>query len=181
VAITVYRLVAGQARGFTEPVYWLEAYGRSGGSELPNAIWQKRPIGQLIKVAKAASLRAAFPEEESSPTDEEMHGGIIDEDAAPPPEQKPARAEITEVPSLDDLPTVPTKLEKTDDQTWTTWGQRFIACVRSASDLDVVVQWETLNKAVLDAMLTDAPRLHSGLLHSVNKHKLTLMADEGNQ
>lgn len=78
-AVTVYRMIEGQRCGFTEPVYWMEAYSRSGGqnSELPTDIWIKRPRGQIHKVAKAASLRAAFPED-SGYTAEEMEGKEIE-------------------------------------------------------------------------------------------------------
>jgi phage recombination protein Bet len=83
--VTVYRMIAGARQPFTERIYWLEAYGRMGGALLPNAMWSKRPYGQVQKVAKAASLRAAFPEESAGPTDEEMAGGSIDEAQAPDP------------------------------------------------------------------------------------------------
>jgi len=80
--VTVYRLVGGQRCAFTEPVFWLEAYARLGGaySELPTDMWLKRPRGQLMKCAKAASLRAAFPEE-ATYTAEEMEGRVIEADA----------------------------------------------------------------------------------------------------
>lgn len=87
-SVTVYRVIDGQPRAFSEEVYWLEAYGHSFGGELPNAQWIKRPRGQLAKVAKAHSLRAAFPEEDGgSPTAEEMAGQEI-EGRAEPPEPK---------------------------------------------------------------------------------------------
>lgn len=76
--VTVHRMVGGAPRAFAEQVYWLEAYSRVGfGSELPTSMWIKRPRGQLHKVAKAASLRAAFPEE-GEYTAEEMEGKEID-------------------------------------------------------------------------------------------------------
>ena len=77
--VTVYRIVAGQPRAFSEPVYWLESYSTTGGrdSYLPTDMWVKRPRGQLHKVAKAAALRAAFPEE-GELTAEEMEGKVID-------------------------------------------------------------------------------------------------------
>lgn len=79
-SVTVYRMIDGQRCPFTEPVYWLEAYSRAGGagSELPTDMWVKRPHGQLHKVAKAAALRAAFPEE-GEYTAEEMEGKEIDQ------------------------------------------------------------------------------------------------------
>ena len=52
---------------------------RAGGarSEVPTDMWVKRPHGQLLKCAKAASLRAAFPEE-ADYTAEEMEGKVIE-------------------------------------------------------------------------------------------------------
>lgn len=77
-SVTVYRMVAGQRCAFTEPVYWMESYARIGKTELPNDQWAKRPLGMITKVAKAFSLRAAFPEE-TSYTAEEMEGRVIEE------------------------------------------------------------------------------------------------------
>lgn len=77
--VTVYRLIGGRRCAFIEPVYWLETYSRQGGrwSELPTDMWVRRPRGQLHKCAKAASLRAAFPEE-CGYAAEEMEGKVID-------------------------------------------------------------------------------------------------------
>lgn len=77
-AVTVYRLIGNQRYAFVEPVYWTEAYARVGRSEMPNDMWAKRVRGQLHKNAKAASLRAAFPEEISDYTSDEMEGQEID-------------------------------------------------------------------------------------------------------
>jgi phage recombination protein Bet len=90
--VTVYRLVGGERCAFTEPVFWLEAYARFGGaySELPTDMWLKRPRGQLMKCAKAASLRAAFPEE-ATYTAEEMEGRVIEADAGLPVSEQPAK------------------------------------------------------------------------------------------
>lgn len=78
--ITVYRLVGGIRAAFPGPrTYWLETYGHSGGGELPNAMWRKRPFGQLEKCAEAAALRRAFPEEIGShATAEEMEGQTVE-------------------------------------------------------------------------------------------------------
>lgn len=61
--VTVYRLVKGEKCSFAGPiVYWLEDVSTMKGN-VPNSMWQKRPRGQLEKVAEAAALRLAFPEE----------------------------------------------------------------------------------------------------------------------
>jgi phage recombination protein Bet len=186
-AVTVYRLKQGERYPFTERVLWLEAYGRSGGSQLPNATWVKRPVMQLTKVAKAAALRAAFPEEDSSPTDEEMRGGMIDDDMPDQETAPPQRPTITTVPkaaapkdAIDEVTTVePYMLAKADDENWPDWGGKFIAEVRTSQDEKTLDEWQRLNKATLAAMETQMPKMHSGLLHSINKHKLTLISDQG--
>jgi len=84
VAVTVYRVVNGQRCAFTEEVYWLEAYSTAGGrySQVPSAMWLKRPKGQLAKCGKAASLRAAFPED-CGYAAEEMEDKALDIDHEP--------------------------------------------------------------------------------------------------
>jgi phage recombination protein Bet len=96
--VTVYRIVQGQRCPFTEPVFWLEAYARLGGaySELPTDMWVKRPRGQLLKCAKAASLRAAFPEE-AGYTAEEMEGKVIEADTSIPVQRGPEVVAATPV------------------------------------------------------------------------------------
>jgi phage recombination protein Bet len=61
----VYRLVGGQRVAFIGPkVFWIETYATAKkDSKAPNAMWAKRPRGQLEKCAEAAALRRAFPEE----------------------------------------------------------------------------------------------------------------------
>ena len=108
--VTVYRLVGGARCPFTETVFWEESYARMGGGEVPTAMWVKRPRGQLLKCAKAASLRAAFPEE-AGYTAEEMAGKPIDGDlvvmneSVPPsrPASQPAPSSANPgVPDLDE-------------------------------------------------------------------------------
>lgn len=80
--VTVYRMVGGQRVPFAGPrVYWLETYAQKKNDDpTPNAMWFKRPRGQLVKCAEAAALRAAFPEELGHEfAAEEMDGQIINE------------------------------------------------------------------------------------------------------
>jgi len=78
--VTVYRIVDGKKSSFTEPVFWEESYATIGNSIVPNFIWQKRARSQLMKCAKAASLRAAFPEECGDYAAEEMSGKVLNQD-----------------------------------------------------------------------------------------------------
>lgn len=79
---TVLRWRHGEARPFSSGrVYFLETYATAGkDSDAPNAMWRKRPRGQLEKCAEALALRRAFPEVGSAPTSDEMVGRTFEVD-----------------------------------------------------------------------------------------------------
>ncbi len=72
--VTVYRMMHGIRVAYSAKVYWLETYSTAGrNTDAPNAMWRKRPFGQLEKCAEALALRKGFPEAVGSmPTAEEM-------------------------------------------------------------------------------------------------------------
>ncbi len=87
--VTVYRVVEGQRVPFTGVARWKESYATaSKDSAAPNAMWRKRPYGQLEKCAEALALRKAFPEAIGAHnTAEEMEGRVLGgdfEEVAPP-------------------------------------------------------------------------------------------------
>jgi phage recombination protein Bet len=79
--VTVKRqLTGGHIADFTAREFWLENYAVKGGKEksiAPNAMWTKRPRGQIAKCAAAQALRSAFPEIAAQYTAEEMEGKEI--------------------------------------------------------------------------------------------------------
>jgi phage recombination protein Bet len=92
--VTIKRLLpSGQVAEFTAREYWMENYAVKGGQEkslAPNAMWTKRPRGQIAKCAQAQALRMAFPEIASQNTAEEMEGKTIYiEDAPKQPGARP--------------------------------------------------------------------------------------------
>lgn len=94
--VTVYRLIAGQRCAFPGPrIHYLAAYGKIGKAEVPNDKWERSASYMLEKVAEAAALRKAFPEECGDYTAEEMEGQVIDgrtgEITEPPPSAPPPR------------------------------------------------------------------------------------------
>ena len=82
--VTVKRLLAGGVVAeFTAREFWIENYAVKGGKEksiAPNAMWTKRPSGQIAKCASAQALRIAFPEIASQPTADEMEGKALHAD-----------------------------------------------------------------------------------------------------
>lgn len=83
--VTVKRqLASGHVADFTAVEYWMENYAVKGGKEksiAPNAMWTKRPRGQIAKCASAQALRSAFPEIAAQYTAEEMEGKELHADA----------------------------------------------------------------------------------------------------
>jgi|GEM_PF-958727 len=74
----------GSVAEFSAREYWIENYAVKGGQEksiAPNAMWMKRPRGQIAKCAAAQALRLAFPEMGAQPTAEEMEGKTLEEGA----------------------------------------------------------------------------------------------------
>lgn len=79
------RLPTGEIVGFTAREFWRENYATAGrDNQAPNAMWKKRPYGQLAKCAEAQALRKAFPEIASQPTADEMEGKQLHPDDTPP-------------------------------------------------------------------------------------------------
>lgn len=87
--VTVKRVLpSGIIAEFTAVEYWVENYAVKGGKEksiAPNAMWTKRPRGQIAKCASAQALRSAFPEIGSQPTAEEMEGKSLGADVLDQP------------------------------------------------------------------------------------------------
>lgn len=81
--VTVKKLIGNNIVEFTAKEYWLENYATiKKDSNVPNAMWSKRPFGQLAKCAEAQGLRKAFPEIiTQQPTAEEMEGKSFTENA----------------------------------------------------------------------------------------------------
>jgi phage recombination protein Bet len=108
--VTVYRLLGGQRLPFPGPrVYWLESYATAGKDDSsPNAMWKRRPFGQLDKCAEAASLRAAFPEEVGNEyAAEEMEGRTIEGTASDRRDMQSIAAPKTLAGRLDALAATP--------------------------------------------------------------------------
>ena len=96
--VTVKRLLSsGLVAEFTAREYWIENYAVKGGKEksiAPNAMWLKRPRGQIAKCTAAQALRIAFPEIVSAVTADEMEGKPMNADATPSDMPAPVPKEL---------------------------------------------------------------------------------------
>ena len=103
--VTVYRLVKGLKVSFSSgKVFWKETYSTASYKTTePNAMWKKRPYGQIEKCAESMALRRAFPEIGAQPTVDEMAGKEIGLDDATVIEAEGAIVtEEFDMPSIDD-------------------------------------------------------------------------------
>jgi phage recombination protein Bet len=101
--VTVKRLMPnGEIAEYTAEEFWIENYATAGKDSVqPNAMWKKRPRGQLAKCAQAQALRMAFPEMTgNAPTADEMEGKVLESEeiditpqAKPEPKQIPLLAQ----------------------------------------------------------------------------------------
>ena len=155
-SVVVYRMLNGQRHAYNAKVFWEEAYASNGKTGLPNAMWSKRPRGQLDKCVEAAALRKAFPEEIGNDmTAEEMEGRTIDGTvnvATAVPETSPQQTRM-------EPPEPPAEEEATDVQEFD--PQAFVAtvieAVNTAPDEETLIkEWEALN---VDAALLEYPDL----------------------
>ena len=111
--VSVKRLLPnGQVAEFSATERWKENYAVKGGKEksiAPNAMWTKRPYGQVAKCAEAQALRKAFPEFGSAATADEMEGKeinmgsaeVVTQSAERKPEELPAYPEADFAKNLD--------------------------------------------------------------------------------
>ena len=87
--VTVKRLLGNQVVEFAARELWKENYATAcKDSAAPNAMWKKRPYGQIAKCAEAQALRKAFPEFGSAPTADEMEGREFETEAAPAKQER---------------------------------------------------------------------------------------------
>jgi len=130
---------------------------------------KKRPHGQLHKVAKAASLRAAFPEEGDT-TAEEMEGQTIE---PPPPapvpadnwkppqppqnEGPPADQELDHDPETGEVG--PRAVERGDNESWRDWCARLLVHIRKEEKFEPTDECVKANQAAITAPLKDAPKI----------------------
>lgn len=75
--VTAHKLVGDHIVAFVAKEYWEENYATAGKCTAPNAMWKKRPRGQIAKCAEAQALRKGWPEVGAAPTAEEMEGKTI--------------------------------------------------------------------------------------------------------
>lgn len=95
---TVHKIVGDRVVSYTAVEYWEENYATAGkDTDAPNAMWKKRPRGQIAKCAEAQALRKGWPEIGQEPTAEEMEGKTYDiKDVTPARSASPVAAALND-------------------------------------------------------------------------------------
>src|SRR5574337_192450 len=126
------RLATGEIVEFTARELWRENYAVKGGKDksiAPNAMWTKRPYGQLAKCAEAQALRKAFPEVGAAPTADEMAGKSIDDEY------------IETVPVAPSTPAAPQPYDQTHfDANFPKWSDVIAKGRKTPADLIVFIE-----------------------------------------
>lgn len=117
--ITVKRNIGGIVSEFTALERWKENYATAKrDTSAPNAMWRKRPYGQLAKVAEAQALRMAFPELLGAEIAEEMEGKDLHadmRDVTPGADEKKAKPKADARAQLDSFANVKKPVETPHD------------------------------------------------------------------
>lgn len=182
--ITVKRRIGDYVAEFAAQEFWQENFATAGrDKDYPNAMWWKRPRGQLAKCTEAQALRMAFPEFASDATAEEMEGKVIDltmPDADKPKAaiasldqfagKEPVDAEVEEVEEVEDaeeaepeeveLPKMPAKhlkafVEKGEFQGGWEWLAKTLPKVEGEARQELVNQHAALLWAVYNSDVKD--------------------------
>lgn len=146
--ISVTRLLEnGREAVFPATEYWIENYAQKGGADksiAPNAMWLKRPFGQIAKCTEAQALRKAFPEIGSQPTAEEMEGKPLDER-----DITPAKAELTVDPHAAKRAELVKALEAAAAKGGRELQAAFRALTAEERSILTVPEWERIKKLVV--------------------------------
>lgn len=148
-------LPSGQMAEFPAVEYWLENYATAGrDSDAPNAMWQRRPFGQLAKCAEAQALRKAFPELGAMPTAEEMEGKDVGERDITP---QTVTAMIVEDPNANRRAELVAMLEAAARTNGSTLKAKFAEVSTDDRKILGTAEWERIKKLVVPTKAEDPP------------------------
>lgn len=159
--VTVSRRSGNTVATFTAREFWKENYATAGkDTTAPNAMWKKRPYGQIAKCAEAQALRKAFPEVGSQPTADEMEGKDLDQ----PTERHMGMADVVGAPpSPPPPPALPAYAADAFNKNLPAWTKLIQSGKKTAAD--VIATLET------KATLTDEQRAAINALAKVEDAK----------
>jgi hypothetical protein len=87
------------------------------------------------------------------------------------PPHDPQTGEVLDIPpALDRRPKKPELATASTSIDWIKFGQGYIAAVKEALSLDAVMDMEASNRANLDAMQQDAPKVYARMKDAIAAH-----------
>jgi len=167
--VTVYRLTGGARCPFSEPVDWKEAYGRVGGTALPNEMWQKRPQGNCTRLPRRPRCARRFPRR-ATPPPRRWRGKrssrrrllrcrpiIGSRRSRRKTRGRRADQELDHDPETGEVG--PRAVERGDNEPWRDWCARLLVHIRKEEEFEPIDEWVKANQAAITALLKDAPKI----------------------
>ena len=155
---------------FKEPCWGVaryKSYAQTKKDGSPTVMWGKMADVMLAKCAESLALRKGFPHELSGLyTSDEMGQAANTADDAPRV-RVPSPSEVV-------IPTEPATITPEANDTFGTWGKRYLDAVLGSKTAADLKAWEKHNKAPLATMKEKAPDIHARLMVRVDDIKATL-------
>jgi phage recombination protein Bet len=155
---------------FKEPCWGVaryKSYAQTKKDGSPTIMWGKMADVMLAKCAESLALRKGFPHELSGLyTSDEMGQTANTTDESP----------RVRVPNPSDvaIPTEPSTITPEANDTFGTWGKRYLDAVSGSKSAADMKAWEKHNKTPLATMKEKAPDIHARLMKRVDEIKTTL-------
>lgn len=180
---------------FKEPCWGVarfESYAQRNKEGQLTRMWKAMSDVMVAKCAEALALRKAFPQELSGLyTADEMEQATSPEAPAarPAPQIVPQAAphdphtgEIIDIPpepvrEAKGLLAVPVPM-RDGKHDWIAFGSAYIAAVKAARTLAQAEDLDVANRANIDVMRQDAPKVHARMVNAVAQHRATLAKPE---
>lgn len=153
---------------FKEPCWGVarfDSYAQKTKDGKPTRMWAAMPDVMLAKCAESLALRKAFPQELSGLyTADEMDQAVTVE-VVPEVKSQPTRqiAPVIEAPMNPETGEVSPHAIAFEGNA-IDWGGKYVAALKASTLATDLAEWQHFNKATLDTIKVDAPKVHQRIV-----------------